>query len=295
MKKLLLFFGIFLLTINFIYAQEDTIYSVAYTATAYRNFDYNDRGTGNYFFIDTTQLNNIWEIGAPGKILFNSAYSSPLALVTDTMNAYPINNTSSFTFTIATDDATTISFWHQINSDSLSDGGVVEFSTDGGVTWNNILNSSYTLTNFYSNSSSIASNSNKSGFTGTSSWVQSTIQGYALDFVKFKFTFTSDNSNTSKDGWMIDDFFVNCIGTGIDEIRTASHFHFFPNPTTNIISILSDNSTQLKTVALKNNLGQTILETDNAVIDLSLLVSGIYFYELTDTKGLITTGKFIKK
>lgn len=295
MKNILFLFGILLLTSNFTFGQEDTIYSIAYTATANRNFNLNDRDTGHYFFIDTTQLNNIWKIGTPTKTLFNSAHSSPLALVTDTMNTYPNNNTSSFTFTIYTDDATSINFWHQINTDSLSDGGVVEFSTDGGTTWNNILNSPCTLTNFYSNSSTIASSSNKPGFTGTSGWIQSTIQGYNLYFVKFKFTFTSDNTNTSKDGWMIDDFFVNCLGTGINEIGNNSPFHIFPNPTADFISILSDNSTKLKTVSVKNSLGQTILITDKTFIDLSKLETGIYFCELTDTKETITTGKFIKQ
>jgi len=35
--------------------------------------------------------NNIWQIGIPCKIFFNSAYSEPLAILTDTINltAYP--------------------------------------------------------------------------------------------------------------------------------------------------------------------------------------------------------------
>jgi len=285
MKNTLLLIGLLLLTTNFSYGQEDTIYSIAYTQTAYRNFDLNDRDTGNYFFIDTIQLNNIWQIGTPSKTIFNSAYSTPLALVTDTLNNYPVNNGSSFSFTIYTDDATTISFWHQINCDSLSDGGVVEYSTDGGTAWNNILTSPFTLTNFYSNSSTISSNSNKPGFTGTSGWVHSTIYGYALNFVKFKFTFTSDSMNTNKDGWMIDDFFVNCLGTGIKEIGANSPFHIFPNPTSDYISISSDNTAKLFLVTVKNILGQNILTTDKTTIDLSHLDRGIYFVQLTTDRG----------
>lgn len=295
MKKTLLLIGILFMTKNFTYGQEDTIYSTAYSSSAYRNFDLNDRDTGNYFFIDTTQLNNVWQIGTPAKTVFNSAHSSPLALLTDTMNTYPTNNTSSFSFTIYSDDLTYIYFWHQINTDSLNDGGVVEYSTDGGTTWYNIINSSYTLMNFYSGSTTISSNSNKSGFTGTSGWTQSTIICNALNFVQFRFTFTSDNINTNKDGWMIDDIELNCIGTGINEISANSQFHIFPNPTSNFISIFSDNTTKLKTTSITNIFGRTILTTDKTTIDLSQLDTGIYFCEMTDNKGTITDEKFIKK
>ncbi|MDA3953800.1 MAG: transposase [Bacteroidales bacterium] len=34
----------------------------------------------------------IWQIGTPNKTFFDSAYSSPNAIITDTVNYYPINN-----------------------------------------------------------------------------------------------------------------------------------------------------------------------------------------------------------
>ncbi|CAN5592239.1 hypothetical protein BH11BAC1_BH11BAC1_14440 [soil metagenome] len=289
MKKKYLLIALFLLAINFSYGQEDTIYSIAYTQTAFRNFDLNDRDTGNYFFFDTIQGNNIWQIGTPYKTIFNAAYSAPLALVTDTLNSYPDSNTSSFSFTIFTDDYTIISFWHQINSDSLIDGGVVEYSTDGGTSYNNILNSSFFLSNFYSTTSTISSNSSKAGFTGTSGWVQSFIHGYALNYVKFKFTFTSDNINTNKDGWMIDDLFVNCSGTGINEIGRNSPFHIYPNPTSNYISISSNNTAKIFSVTIKNIIGQNILTTDKTTVDLSHLDTGIYFVYLKTDIGNFET------
>lgn len=298
MKNILLFLGLVFLALVKSLGQNP-IYSIAYTGscpfgTAYCIYDLNDRDTANHFFIDTNQVNNIWEIGTPTKTIFSSAYSGPLALVTDTLNAYPTNNASSFTFTIYSDDLTYIFFRHQINTDSLNDGGVVEYSTDGGTTWNNIIYSTYVLTNFYSNSSTIASNSNMPGFTGTSGWVQSTIQGYALNYVKFRFTFTSDNINSNKDGWMIDDIELNCLGTGINEIGTYSPFHIFPNPTSDFISIFSDNTTKLKTTSITNIFGQTILTTDKTTIDLSQLTSGIYFVQLRTERGNYET-KVLRK
>ncbi len=259
---------------------QDTIYSIAYTPTANRIFNLNDRDTATYFFADNSQANNIWRIGTPVKTTFNSAHSSPLALVTDTLNTYPNNNVSSFYFMLYTDDLTYINFWHRINADTLNDGGVLEFSTDYGATWENIINSSYHLTNFYSAASTISSNTNKQGFTGTSGWIYSTIEGYAFTYVKFRFTFTSDNVNTNKDGWMIDDIQINCLGTGISEHENNFPFYIFPNPASDFISIHSNNTEQIGMVTIKDVLGKTIFSTDKTVIDLSQLDKGIYFMEL---------------
>ncbi len=75
-------------------------------ATAQSNwYQYFEMGTPptTYFYplkiqIDTSQQGNIWQIGRPQKILFNLAFSIPNAIVTDTLNTYPINDTSSFQY-----------------------------------------------------------------------------------------------------------------------------------------------------------------------------------------------------
>jgi hypothetical protein len=280
-KYLLILFSI--LTIANTYGQNP-IYSIAYThPQPVSNFE--DRDTANYFYIDSTQTSNLWQIGTPSKTIFNSAYSLPLALLTDTSNTYSNGNISSFEFVIRTDDDTYISFLHRLNTDSLADGGVVEVSTDGGSAWTNIINASqFTLTNFYSSSDTISSNSNKPGFSGNSGWVNSTIHGYALNFVRFRFTFTSDNTNTFKDGWMIDSFDFTCLGTGTQEVGINSPIQIFPNPTTNFIFIRSDNSRQFKTAIVKDIIGKTILTTDKTTIDLSQFQSGLYFIEITTDK-----------
>ena len=43
-----------------------------------------------------TSASNIWQIGKPQKIIFDSASTVPNAIVTDTINFYPINNISRF-------------------------------------------------------------------------------------------------------------------------------------------------------------------------------------------------------
>ena len=48
-----------------------------------------------YLNIDTSNQ-NIWQIGRPSKIFFDSAYSKEKAIVTDSINFYPVNNCSYF-------------------------------------------------------------------------------------------------------------------------------------------------------------------------------------------------------
>ena len=54
--------------------------------------------------IDSLNASNIWQIGEPSKTLFSSARSNPNALVTDTLNNYPVNDSSSFIVRIRSSD-----------------------------------------------------------------------------------------------------------------------------------------------------------------------------------------------
>ena len=52
----------------------------------------------SHFKIDTTTYHhNIWQIGAPHKTVFSAAYTAPNVIITDTVNHYPVNDTSVFT------------------------------------------------------------------------------------------------------------------------------------------------------------------------------------------------------
>jgi hypothetical protein len=264
---------------------QDTIYSIAYSLVQ-PTVSFEDRDTANYFYIDTTQPNNLWQIGTPSKTLFNTTHSPALALVTDTLSSYPNGNISSFELVLKTNDATTFSFWHRLDTDSLADGGVIEVSIDGGATWTNILNATQLgLINFYDNSNTISSNGNKPGFTGNSGWVKSTIHGYVFNFFRFRFTFTSDNINTNKDGWMIDNFEFFCNGTGIQQAERYAPIDIYPNPTSDFVFIRSDNAIQFKTATIKDLVGKTIFTTIDPVINLSQFNSGLYFFEITTDKA----------
>ncbi len=268
---------------------QDTIYTRAFWPVQPVSY-FEDRDSANYFYFDSLQFDNRWQIGTPGKSTFNSSYSAPLALVTDTLLTYPNNNISSFEFVVESDDATVITFWHRFDTDSLSDGCIVEVSFDGGLSWMNIIDTNrFNLINFYSSSSLISSNNSKAGFTGHSGWVQSTISSQYVHFVRFKFTFSSDGINTGKDGWMIDDFNFISIGTGVIELDNNSPVKLYPNPSTDLIQIEIKDDQRLLYSVITDLSGKIIQKAYSRKLDVAALSPGIYIVEtFTDQRKYVS-------
>src|ERR1041384_4098256 len=98
MKKLYLTISILFLAIGYSIAQ----------LSVNQYFDGADTSATNSIIImlDTSST-NIWQIGRPQKIIFDSAATFPNALVTDTINNYPDSNVSRFTFKIVPDRKST--------------------------------------------------------------------------------------------------------------------------------------------------------------------------------------------
>ncbi len=86
--------------------------------------------------------------------------------------------------------------------------------------------------------------------------------------------------------------------TSINEVR-QNDFTVTPNPALTAITLLSDNDLQNADVKIANLLGETILfqtihSNSNAEIDVSGLVSGIYFITIKSDNKFITQ-KFVKE
>ncbi len=130
--------------------------------------------------IDTSQPDNVWQIGIPQKIFFDSAFSTPYAIITDTVANYPVNNYSSFEIKILPSNICwgigSLSFIHKYDFEQNKDGGFIDVKYDDDTTWTNIIFDSdplFTYSNsFYSNADTITGNIR--AFTGTSNgWVDS--------------------------------------------------------------------------------------------------------------------------
>jgi len=87
-------------------------------------------GTKGSIEIDTTNHNNIWQIGKSSKLLLKPVYP-PLSMMTDTIDPYPPSNKSSFIMKV---NFTKRPCWRMMNididfqmdTDSLCDGGYIE-------------------------------------------------------------------------------------------------------------------------------------------------------------------------
>lgn len=133
--------------------------------------------------------------------VYNVAAANDLSLATTAQYNILPNVVSNYT---------TLSFWHQYNSEEGWDGGVVEVSTNNGSTWND-LGSKFEK-NGYNGSLGTGSNlAGRGAFTGTSTgFIQSVINlsSYAGQNIKIRFRFASDNNTgapSGTSGWWVDD------------------------------------------------------------------------------------------
>ena len=267
-----------------------------------QNIDFNSLpDTSSYYlYYDTTQINNIWQIGKPNKPIFTSGYLGQKALITDTMNFYPINNQSSFQFIISctyvncggvTYNESFIHFFHKIDTDLGKDGGTIEVSHDKGVTWNNLILDTIltflpqTGTTIYSINDTVKS-LGQPGFSGSHDWSEVALVFYPIyDTTIFRFTFASDSLQTNKDGWMIGLIEVNGWFEGIEENISSIH-NISPNPFSQSTQISLNQSYHNIALAVYDIQGKLVAQQqykDCSQIQLNRnqLSNGLYFLKLT--------------
>ena len=184
-----------LLTVMLIY---NTIFGQDYIAFTFEQ----DTNYKKYFFIDSSDVNNIWQIGKPVKSMFASALSIPNAIVTDTLNAYPPNNESSFTIIHVISEVPvniSMEYQYQIQSDSLNDTGMIKCSFNNGLSWIE-LNPDSTQQSIYWWSNNPQFSGNSHGWKWTKVDIIMDTPYSVGDTVLFKFVFKSGNNVNNKDG-----------------------------------------------------------------------------------------------
>jgi hypothetical protein len=202
---------------------------------------------------------NIWQIGRPQKMIFDSAYSAPNAMITDSVNAYPANNHSFFDLYVGSFNSQLypwnlfFDFYHKYDTDTLKDGGYITVSWDKGQTWANIIHDTncamccsppwsffVSEPNLYTDSDTLYNG--ELGFSGRSNgWIHTIMAWHDMpiktidpaDTMIIRFNFISDGLDNQKEGWMIDHIRIYSVDLG-GEIR--EHFNsdgianVFPNP-----------------------------------------------------------------
>jgi hypothetical protein len=168
--------------------------------------------------------NNVWQVGPPQKTVLSNSFSSPNVIITDTVNTYPINDTSRFTIESTAIQSSSsvnwthfnLSFKYFVDSDTLVDFGLIEFSPDNGATWINLINDPA-----YSSYLEWVLNSNvgiSPTLTGSSNtWMDASVNmrdlGVLLDIqpgttFKWRFSFISDAVQNNRDGLMYDNILL---------------------------------------------------------------------------------------
>ena len=267
----------------------------------------------DHIIIDTTSNpNNIWQVGPPQKAVLDSAASAPNVIITDTINPYPTNDTSSFIiqniaeFGFDFSALVILEGWYWVNSDSLNDYGTIEFSPDNGNTWIDLLQDSFFNANnlWVSSKPNLTGNSNGWQFFGTEQLgFLSNARGDLVvlgDTVLYKFTFISDSIPDTLDGLMFDNLHFEDWVEGVEEIGfNAIYSRAFPNPSNSNITIEFENlETANFQFVVYDNLGRVVIENqvrDNRYyINADALDVGIYHYKLISSQTeKRSAGKFI--
>ena len=190
-----------------------------------------------------------------------------------------------------------------MDSDSINDFGLIEFSPDNGQTSVDLLNDSLCFWQW---------SGKKPTLTGCSSgWVNFMVQlnGFqnvfnieVEDTVLLKFSFTTDEIQNDREGLMFDDLVFYDIPEAIETNSRNFKSRAFPNPATSMVKIEFDNH-EMETHSLKifNQNGQEAYlkdyQTNTGFFEIGLghLPGGVYFYQVRNLiDGKISSGSFIK-
>lgn len=242
----------------------------------------------NFYFDTVNCTNNLWQIGKPQKTVFSSAYSLPNALVTDTLNQYPANDTSIFYVSAGGMYFGTLalSFMYKLDIDSLTTVKV-ELSGDLGLNWIDPMKEDTTYNFYWVGSKPRLDTScdwtnfyvNMDAWSGT--YPGSSVYPHyrTSDTILYRFTIISDSASTHRDGWMIDDFYqINTGRVGINA-PGISQASIFPNPSNGTIFLQAGATfSENDKIEVFNMLGQSVYSTKpvaGAAIDLPL-PDGVY-------------------
>ncbi len=250
---------------------------------------------------DTTDTIDVWQQGPPQKMIFDSAATYPNVMVTDTINNYPPNDTSSFSIHA---DIRYLSWgvhairWKQkLDYDFKADGGLVEYSLDTGDTWHSVFDDPY-IYNFYGFDSSNVDTVNGSlAFTGTDTvwrdiWLCFDRSYFFNKDVLIKFTSVSDSVDNQREGWMMDNFmaeqtFVHTVKKAADN----NYLKVYPTLTTGRVFIEAEKLQEyhiIESIRIVNTEGRTVRTYGQAptkfFVDMADLPRGNYYINVTTNK-----------
>jgi hypothetical protein len=256
------------------------------------NFD----GPSTFFSTQTTYTPS-WELGTPAAPFITNARTPPNAWEVNLNGGYQINSEEylySPFFDFSNVTSVQLRFWHWFRTVSGFDGGHIQYSADGGNTWQ-VLGILADPNGTFWYTQATLSSSGTPGWSGiATAYAQSrytitTLSNNPLP-VQFRFVFTSGTiPSTTVDGWAIDDFEISVLVGQEEHTMNGIQLSSFPNPASQTATITySIPQAGQVNLVLRDVVGKEILtETTQATtgtqfwdIDVSTLAEGVYFYEL---------------
>ncbi len=271
-----------------------------------------------YLVIDTSD-ECIWQIARPNKTYLNTAFSGDKVIITDSIHSYPANNYSYFDLKIGEFNCPyyyfsyCIEFNHKFDTDTLFDGGYITISHDNGETWTNVFQDE---SNYYDYGSPYLAFHEDSidfgidtlingelGFSGRSTdWLNTKLEWiatlvypdkdytYIEDTIILRFNFISDNNESGKEGWMIDDItiysIIFAIGGSVRDFGDNDLIKLYPNPTGSYIIIELNQTYQDIQVEFINLQGEILTnsqfyKSDHIQLQNDSQLEGLYFLRIT--------------
>lgn len=282
MKKTVLFLTALMISLNLAKGQNPFVSCII-------NFDDNPCWEASYYDLDIPGSDNIWQVCTPHKTVFDSAFSAPHAILTDSTGSYPMNTASSFIIKfrqlLDCECIPVIGGYYMFDSDSLNDYGMIEFSLDHGTTWLNALADSVIPPDWW--------DTPKPVLTGR---IHQWTYFYArlwyfppIDTVWYRYTFISDDIETNQEGWVLDDIDLIEHIEGIRDIGPQDEIDIYPNPANGLITISAKDLHPDTEVSVYDILGQLRLRQplrkNKEEIDISGLTRGIYLVRVPGRKN----------
>jgi hypothetical protein len=251
---------------------------------------------------DTT----VWQVGVPNKVLMDSAYTVPNALVTRLSGPYPEVPTAYAYVHVPMDQSffsiLAVQWMQLLDMESDVDHGMLHYSIDEGATWENAITSPYTYNLYGHDEANIDTLDNgEVGYTGTdSTWrnIWFCMDGFFLssmgvDTLRLRFGMWADTVQTDQEGWLIDNLRVAMtIAHTINETPMEHAVEVFPNMTEGPITIEVRKEKEPQVITAVDVLdanGRVVMHHGMAPVrfrmDLSALPVGSYFVRVSTTSA----------
>ena len=183
--------------------------------------------------------------------------------------------------------------------DFEKDGGTMEFSVDGGNTWQSAFDNPYVY-NFYGydNNNVGTLPTGEEGFTGVDSTWKDIWLCYDItwlnnnDSIMVKHTFVSDSTDNNNEGWMMDNLLVHItIIHTVNEVEQDEYLIVAPNPTTGRVEISAKKINEyhiIEKMELLDSNGRMLESWENIptkfFIDIGNYPDGLYYLNIQTNK-----------